>query len=168
VRYYCLREIHPFEDSPVTAGRFKESYNANLANGLGNLVSRVMKMAETNGIAAPVKIKSVASLDENSLKNLAADYIAGFGEYNIKKSMDYIWNLISESDKLIQAKQPFRLMKSDDMAQKAEGKACIETLLGNLYSIGTALIPVMPETAQIIVNCLKENKMPLAPLFLRK
>jgi methionyl-tRNA synthetase len=46
LRYFLLREISPFEDSPFTMERFKEAYNANLANGLGNLVSRIMTLAE--------------------------------------------------------------------------------------------------------------------------
>ena len=45
VRYFLLREISTFEDSPFTIERFKEAYNANLANGLGNLVSRVVKLS---------------------------------------------------------------------------------------------------------------------------
>ncbi|NJO55898.1 MAG: class I tRNA ligase family protein, partial [Rhodospirillales bacterium] len=48
VRYYFAREITPFEDGDLTLEKFKESYNANLANGIGNLTSRIMKMAEDN------------------------------------------------------------------------------------------------------------------------
>ena len=44
LRYFLLREISSFEDSPFTMERFKEAYNSGLANGLGNLVSRVMNM----------------------------------------------------------------------------------------------------------------------------
>ncbi|MBI5005046.1 MAG: methionine--tRNA ligase, partial [Candidatus Lloydbacteria bacterium] len=50
VRYYLLREISPFEDGDFTEEKFIEAYNANLANGLGNLVSRVMKMATSYGV----------------------------------------------------------------------------------------------------------------------
>jgi methionyl-tRNA synthetase len=48
LRYFVAREISPFEDSPFTIERFKSAYNTNLANGLGNLISRVMKMATTH------------------------------------------------------------------------------------------------------------------------
>ncbi len=40
LRYWLAREMNTFEDGDFTVERFKESYNANLANGLGNLVSR--------------------------------------------------------------------------------------------------------------------------------
>jgi methionyl-tRNA synthetase len=39
------KEISPFEDGDITKESFKDAYNAHLANGLGNLFSRVMKMA---------------------------------------------------------------------------------------------------------------------------
>jgi len=44
LRYYLLRHVHSFEDSDVTMEKFKIAYNADLANGLGNLVQRTMKM----------------------------------------------------------------------------------------------------------------------------
>jgi methionyl-tRNA synthetase len=46
VRYYFLAKVDPFEDSDFTYEKFEECYNADLANGLGNLVSRVAKLAE--------------------------------------------------------------------------------------------------------------------------
>src|SRR5690606_35159309 len=42
LRYYLLRHVPPFEDGDFTEEKFKEIYNANLANGLGNLTSRIM------------------------------------------------------------------------------------------------------------------------------
>ena len=46
LRMFLLKEISSFEDSPFTEERFKESYNANLVNGLGNLTSRVLTLSE--------------------------------------------------------------------------------------------------------------------------
>ena len=62
VRYFLAREVNPFEDSDVTLERIKESYNANLANGLGNLVSRVMKMATTY-LTSPVELTQETRID---------------------------------------------------------------------------------------------------------
>jgi methionyl-tRNA synthetase len=41
--------VHPFEDSDVTLEKLKEWYNADLANGLGNLVARIMQLANSLG-----------------------------------------------------------------------------------------------------------------------
>jgi methionyl-tRNA synthetase len=54
LRLYVAKELSWSEDSDMTMERFKDAYNANLANGLGNLVSRVMKMAEGN-LQKPVR-----------------------------------------------------------------------------------------------------------------
>ena len=47
-RYMLLRHVHPSQDTDVTWERMDEWYTANLVNGLGNLVARVMKLAETH------------------------------------------------------------------------------------------------------------------------
>jgi hypothetical protein len=56
VRYFLLARVHPFEDSDVTPEGFKKVYNGQLANGLGNLVSRVMKLTESH-LSQAVEIK---------------------------------------------------------------------------------------------------------------
>ena len=51
VRYYLLREIPSYNDGDYSERRFKEVYNADLANGLGNLIARVAKLCEKNKFA---------------------------------------------------------------------------------------------------------------------
>src|ERR1035437_9726044 len=46
LRYFLLREVSSFEDSPFTLERFKDAYNSGLANGLGNLTSRILTLSE--------------------------------------------------------------------------------------------------------------------------
>ena len=46
LRYFLLREVSSFEDSPFTIERFKDSYNSGLANGIGNLSSRILTLSE--------------------------------------------------------------------------------------------------------------------------
>lgn len=154
LRYFLAREVHPFEDSDVTLARIKESYNANLANGLGNLVSRVMKMAQDN-LDAPVAIP------ENTL---TPEYFAFFEKFEVSKAADYVWAEIAEMDKFIQANQPFKVVKTD----KAAGQKMIADLVVRLYSVARMLNPLMPETVLKIKEAVKTNKAPTTPLFLRK
>ena len=162
-RYFMLREVSPFEDSPFTMERFKASYNANLANGLGNLVSRVMKMATVNGVL----------LDEEIILNFAKTDVAkvcyekqmrGFESFNLQIAMDAVWEVVSTADKYIQENQPFKTIKTD----KDKGEKEIKLLLAHLDLISVALEPLLPETASKISALLKENEMPEAPLFIRK
>ena len=61
LRYFVCAEVSMFEDSPVSMDLIKQSYNAKLANGLGNLASRIMKMSQDNLEKTP-EIPEKASL----------------------------------------------------------------------------------------------------------
>ncbi len=161
LRYFLAHELSPFEDSPFTAEKFKESFNANLANGLGNLVSRVMKMASVN-LEVPIKIPDVVSVGVNPI--IPREYTEALDAYNIQRACGVIWQLIADADKIIQETQPFKLIKTDKVA----GDKIIADLCLRVYTIGYLLNPIMPETAKIIQNLVSENKMPEQPLFLRK
>lgn len=154
LRYFVLREFNSFEDTAVSIEKLKESYNANLANGLGNLTSRIMKMAEKN-LSGPVPI--VEGVCPNEYKEAVENF-------DIKKAMDTIWGYIGEIDRDIQDKEPFKLVKVD--ANK--GVVVITELVKRLYNIADLLTPFMPETAEKIKGLIKENKSPVAPLFARK
>lgn len=154
LRYFLLRDISPFEDSPFTKERFKESYNANLANGVGNLASRIMKMASTNLDSAPV-------IPGNTIPE---DFKNAMEEFNVQKATNIIWHHIGELDAIIQREEPYKLVK----VYKEKGTKVIEDLVVRLYTIGRMLNPIMPETSDKIKDLVKANKMPDAPLFLRK
>jgi len=154
LRYYVARELHPFEDTPMTMEMVKEAYNANLANGLGNLVSRIMKMAETN-LSTPVTITE---------KNIPSEFIDLLEKFEIQKATDLIWQKIAEADRYIQETTPFKLIKID----KEKGIEIIKDLVMHLYVISQMLGPIMPETSERIENLIKSNKSPENPLFLRK
>jgi len=154
LRYFAARELHPFEDSPFTMERFKESYNSGLANGLGNLVSRIMKMAEDN-LEKPVEIPE---------QNDMSDYFALLETFDIKKVADSVWNKISELDQIIQSTEPFKLIK----VEPEKGRVLISDLVVKLYSIARMLNPLMPETSSAIKDAIKNNKKPDTSLFARK
>ncbi|MCX6712560.1 MAG: class I tRNA ligase family protein, partial [Candidatus Vogelbacteria bacterium] len=160
-RYFVARELPTFEDGDFTWERFKEAYNANLANGLGNLVSRVLKMSSTYNIVAN------SDLVTNGDK-LIEKYNQGMGKYNLNMATDAIWEMISWADKSIQSNEPFKKIKSENQGEVAKAKMEIEILLGDLLLISKFLTPIMPDTAKTIEELVRENKMPETPLFLRK
>ena len=163
LRYFLLREVGPFEDSPFTMERFKASYNANLANGLGNLVSRVMKMATANNIS--LDINTIADLVQSDVANNLRDkQEKAFESFNLQIASDAIWEVISVADKYIQDNQPFKTIKVD----KEKGEKEIKKLLAHLDLIAVSLTPILPETASKISNYIKTNTMPETPLFARK
>jgi len=163
LRYYVLRELSPFEDSPFTPEKFKDAYNAGLANGLGNLVSRVMKMATANGISFDEKIaKAFVTSDE--MDKIYKEHTTGLDSYDLQRASKAVWDLIASTDKIIQEREPFKKIKTD----KAAALKDIQELLARLDVIGTMLQPFLPQTAEKIIALVKENKMPESPLFMRK
>lgn len=161
VRYYLLREISPFEDGDITLEKFKEAYNANLANGLGNLVSRIMKMSEQY-LSDGLVTKGWRGNQEN--KDYKEEFKKFMENYELNKAMDFIWKEISELDLKIQETQPFKLIKTDK--RKAE-EIIADHLVFNLCRIADMLEIFLPETSEKILDAIKNNKMP-EPLFLRK
>ena len=154
VRYYLARELNPFEDSDYTPEKLKEAFNANLANGIGNLTSRIMKMAETNVPGFKIKEDKVV---------FSKDFTEAMESYNLKNAMDIIWARISKLDEIIQKDAPFKLVKTNP----ERGKKIIADLVLELYVIAKYLEPFLPETALKIEEAIKTNKTP-PPLFLRK
>ncbi len=168
LRYFLTREITPFEDGDFTEERFKECYNSGLANGLGNLTSRILKMSESYFERSSVlDFLNAGSTHSTGSGQAHSSQIAGYDKllknYEFKAVMDYIWELIAEVDSEIQEKKPFMVFKTEP--EKA--KKIVEELLKHLISIAHMLIPFMPETSKNILEAIKANKMP-TPLFLRR
>jgi methionyl-tRNA synthetase len=154
LRYFLLREISSFEDSPFTMERFKDAYNGGLANGLGNLASRILTLSE----------KYLPKCPEIPEQSDFTEYFGFFEKFDIKQATDYIWNKIGELDKFIQETEPFKVVKVDEK----KGKELISDMVVRLYEIARMLNPIMPETNILLKKLIKENKKPEKPLFMRK
>ncbi|MBU6430829.1 MAG: methionine--tRNA ligase [Patescibacteria group bacterium] len=155
LRYYFARELNPFEDGDFTMEKFKAAYNGNLANGLGNLTSRIIKMSETY-------LKKSADADD------AFEFPKEFSEYlekfELNKAVDFIWRKIGEMDSYIQKNQPFKVVKKN----RKEGEKMIVHLVGGLSDVANLLSIFMPNASENIKKAIKENKMLEKNLFPRK
>jgi methionyl-tRNA synthetase len=156
LRYFLLRELSSFEDSPFTMERFKQSYNSGLANGIGNLTSRIMKMVESN-FSDPI------ILAEEDFK-LSPLVVASLKSFNLNDAIGIVWGVIEEMDEIIQREQPFKLVKTDP----EKGKEVIKKMVLQLLYVARHLEIFLPETSKKIIEIIKSNKMPAEPLFLRK
>jgi methionyl-tRNA synthetase len=144
-RYLLLRHVHPVEDSDVTSERLDEWYTANLVNGLGNLVARVMKLCEDN-LDAPIT-------EPGPYHTEISDDLARFA---FQDALNRIFVLIGDADVRITNEQPFKVVKSDPVL----GKAMLKALAGEVYEIGRLLAPFMPGTSEAIKQAVKDNKKP--------
>jgi len=150
LRFYFLRYFSPFSDGDFSEEKFRIAYNADLANGLGNLVARVAKLCENN------KIKE---LDESANENRLFEEIQPLIEdYKFNEALAIIWGAIRGLDIYINKKRPWQQDLS--AANKTISHIVIGTTsLNSILEIAIALKPFMPETAEKILTQFKGPKI---------
>ncbi len=146
LRYYLLAKIHPWEGSDFSEDKFIETYNADLANGLGNLVSRVAKLAEKCKFQAP---------NPKSQINFNNQIINYLNEFRFDEALKEIWVWVSEIDKKIEVDKPWTL-KGDEL------KEVLGVYVEKIRIVADALRPFMPDTAGKI---LKQFEAPVIKSF---
>jgi methionyl-tRNA synthetase len=151
-RYLLLRHVHPVDDSDVTWERLDEWYTANLVNGLGNLVARILKLSE-DYVTEPVPF-----MDGNS--SVDQEFIDRMNNFSFNEAFDYIFEMIAECDALITERAPFKKVKSEEASIREDGKADIVLLLQHLAKIAAHLAPVLPHTSEVIFTSIVQNKKP--------
>ncbi len=149
VRYYLLREIPSLDDGDFSFERMNQIYEADLANELGNLVSRITTIAATDDIT-----NANAELYPD---NYIEETISAF---NFNSALEYIWQNVKKMNKEINEKEPWK--KSSDERQKD-----LIDWLTRLQHIGWELKPFMPETAEKIITVTSGKIEKVTPLFPR-
>jgi methionyl-tRNA synthetase len=151
LRFYLLREIPAWGDGDFSESRLKEIYNGELANGLGNLVARVARLASDTKLNLPQK-KNFTFKKEvvDSLKNFRFD-----------QAIFSIWEDISKLDKLINEQKPWEL-------EGTQLKLAISPIAVEIREIAFNLSPFMPETSEAILEQFTGNVSQGKPLFPRK
>ncbi|PJE59947.1 MAG: methionine--tRNA ligase [Candidatus Portnoybacteria bacterium CG10_big_fil_rev_8_21_14_0_10_44_7] len=144
-RYLLLSAGTFGEDINVTTERLTEKYNADLANGLGNLVARVIKLNE-NIKARPNKNNSdcISCPTKEKL----------FADFQLNEVLAKIWGRIEKANLAVEQKKLWELIKQD------ENKATdiLTELLMAIWQIAQLLSPFMPKTSEKIKEILKNNK----------
>lgn len=147
VRYYLLREVSYGEDGDFTYEKFEKRYNADLAKGLGNLVARVLTLAEKSGIKSfNKKFEPVIKKEKKNVDKL-------INEFKFSDALGAIWRLISLGDKYIDEKKPWSLNKDSK-----NFKGVIGSLLYLIFGIGNLLSPFLSETSEKISSAVKKGK----------
>lgn len=159
LRYYLLAKVHPWEDSDFTWGKFNEAYNADLANGLGNLVARVAKLYERINVqgseSTPLRFASnVQFADLEEIRKY-------LDEFRFDEALKEIWRWISDLDQTIEKDKPWGLGGGD-----------LEKVLAgyreSILKIATALQPFLPQTTEKVLKQFAGPKIESgAPLFPR-
>ena len=156
VRYYLLSEIPFAQDGSITYEAMIEKFNADLANTLGNLVSRSVAMAVKyfdGKLSRPADFSD--PVDESLLaceKKAVEEMVQGFDTLHIGDSIGAVMNFAKRCNKYVDETTPWSLAKDSEKADRLE--AVLYNLLESIRRIGIALSPFMPETAEKIAAAL--------------
>lgn len=158
IRYYFLAKISPFSDGDFSEEKLKQAYNADLANGLGNLVARVAKLCET---VQYIEMSSEKQTEEHVMDD--SDYKQALVEYRFPDALSFVWQKITAVDRFINEEKPWELIKTNTQKASSVLAHCVD----QIQEIAILLRPFMPEAAERIIEQFKgpeiKSQTPLFP-----
>lgn len=147
-RYLLLTALPYSKDGDLSWEKMTEKYNADLSNGLGNLVSRTVKLAE--GLNLVPQEESQSEAMENFFK-----------EYRLADVLEWVWTKVREANKFVDDSKPWELKKGND----EKLSVVMQELVDRVAIIGSTLKPFLPNTSEKIETALQTGKV--EPLFQR-
>jgi methionyl-tRNA synthetase len=150
-RYLIAATLPTYSDSSVGWEKFTEKYNADLANGLGNLFARTARLCERSGIKLPTECHLTYSSEVGEQIN----------KLRLDEALNVIWTKIAEINKRINEEKPWGLT-----GEKLE--SFLTWAVGEIKQIAYDLQPFMPQTASEILKRLTGPEVKVGePLFPR-
>lgn len=155
-RYLILSAGTFGDDVDITMERLTEKYNADLANGLGNLVSRIIKLYQGTKEINMENIESISNVSDNYERKPTVEFYKIYMEdIRLSSALNQIWEVIIRDDnEYIEQNKPWELAKTDEN----KFKKVMQKLLADLNLISKLLIPFMPETSKKIKQALKDKE----------
>jgi len=156
-RYYVVRELDIGPDGNWTDAGFAARYQAELANGLGNLVNRSLSMLKRyrNGLV-PARHDELAA-EANQFSQAA---VAALREHRLQDSLVEIWKLVTRANQYVDQTAPFKLAR--DLAQAPRLDEVLYNLVETCRVLAVLLAPFLPETSAKIfaqLNLPAETKL---------
>ncbi|ONI81166.1 methionine--tRNA ligase [Actinosynnema sp. ALI-1.44] len=163
VRYFLLAEFSPFIDGDFSEERLVARYNADLANGLGNLLSRATSMTvryRDGVIPQPAEIGDPERSLAEQLATSEQASVAAMAGYDHREALARIWDLVRRTNAYVDERAPWHLAK--DPAQTEALDTTLHHLVGAVRQLGRLLLPFLPEAAETIVRTLgtEPDKVP--------
>jgi methionyl-tRNA synthetase len=155
VRYWMARAVSFGQDGSASADGILERYDSELANDLGNLLSRTTAMVSKYRDGKLKRVESERPVDFDAL---GADVAARFDVFDVTGALDVIWDGVRRLNQYVTAQAPWQLAKDDANADKLD--AVLYTLVDGLTATAVALQAYLPDTSPKILAALKQDDDP--------
>jgi methionyl-tRNA synthetase len=151
VRFWCARQVPFGQDGNVSLDSFGERYDSELANDLGNLVSRTTAMIARYRDGRLAKTPGVGAFDAAALREAIVEQ---FDRYDITGALDSIWQAVRSLNQHVEATAPWNLAKDESRADELD--AVLYDLADGIVAVAVALAPYLPETTPRILDALRQ------------
>jgi methionyl-tRNA synthetase len=158
LRYFLLRDMVFGQDASFSDEAFIERYNADLANGLGNTVSRLVTLSRSafDGHTPP------EPCDDNPVMRAAQlaaeEYRREMADYAFQRALAALWKLLGEANQYLVEREPWKVIKQEG------GTPAVSRVLWNCLEavriVTVGLLPVMPKTAARVLAALGVTEVP--------
>ena len=156
VRYYLLRYARPFEDTDFSVARLDATYDADLANGLGNLCSRLTALAESGGLDG---------CDRAHVPDAPEEFHDAVDAFRFDHALTTLWDVVTRINRELAEARPWEHVRAGRLvAARRDLSRWVEQLAGIAYWLG----PFLPSTAATVRDALSQTPIrKCAPLFPR-
>ncbi len=150
LRYYLLREMVFGQDCNFALEAIVQRYNSDLANDLGNLLSRTTAMISKYRLGrVPWQGEAKGDAEVRNLAGRVIDsYRANFDDYNFSRALENVWELISRVNKYIVENEPWAIAEKPSEAKRLD--SVLFHSAESLRLIAVLVAPVIPKTAQTL------------------
>jgi methionyl-tRNA synthetase len=151
VRFWCARQVSFGQDGNVSLDTFGERYETELANDLGNLVSRTTAMIARYRDGRLTRKPGPGAFHADALREAIVEQ---FDRYDVTGALDSIWQAVRALNQHVEATAPWALAKDESKAAALD--AVLYDLADGIVAVAVALAPYLPETAPRILEALQQ------------